>query len=113
MLQRFTHLLLVIFLISYSVGTVAQECESSVSIRLENVRGGIYSEKDVIFKSRVDGKIFSGKTGSSGTAELTVPCNELFDVSISNYPRKVEIISPMSGKITQTLSYAPDMVEKQ
>ncbi|HYG01181.1 MAG TPA: hypothetical protein VD927_01995 [Chryseosolibacter sp.] len=102
-----------LFVTAYPFDAIAQECQSSISVKLENIRGGVYAGKEVILKSRVDGTTFSTKTGSDGIAELTVPCNELFDVSISNYTRKVEIISPMSGKITQTLSYAPDMVEKQ
>jgi hypothetical protein len=44
---------------------------------------------------------------------MTVPCGELFDLTISNYTKIVEIESSKGGMTRHTFSYEPNMVEKE
>lgn len=113
MLKHIILLALANLMVAFLIDANSQPCTSSVSVKLENNRGGVYQGKQVVFKSRVDASTFTATSATNGVAELELPCNELFDVTISNYTRKIEIISPASGKITQTFSYAPDMREKE
>ncbi len=94
---------------------VAQECTSSLVIQLKNVKGGFFSNQTVTATSRAEGKVFSAKTNGSGEATLSVPCDQLFDVTISNYPRTKEVMSTKSdgGKMNRSFTYEPDAIAKE
>jgi|GEM_PF-732382 len=91
----------------------AQGCQSTIVIVLENNRGGFFPGQKVTLASKVDGKSYQQTSGDRGEATLLVPCNEVFELTISNYTKKVEIESPGAGRQKHTYSYAPDMVQKQ
>jgi hypothetical protein len=88
-------------------------CESTITLRLENNRGGFYAGQKVQLTSRADGKVYSALSDASGEATLSVPCLEMFDVKIANYTKKMEVEANAGGRSTYTLSYAPDMLQKQ
>src|SRR5262245_24591947 len=90
---------------------LAQDCNSIVLIRLVNSKGGFFSDQKIIFISRVDGKTYEQRSDDRGEAAFTVPCHEMFDLTISNYPKKIEVESPQQGKDTRTFSYSPGMIE--
>ncbi len=88
-------------------------CESTITLRLENNRGGFYGGQKVTLTSRADGKVYSAVSNASGEATVIVPCLEMFDVRIGNYTKKMEVEANEGGRSTYTLSYAPDMLQKQ
>jgi hypothetical protein len=106
--------LLFIPVLFFNVDLNAQECKSTISITLKNIRGGVYANQSVVLTNKADGKKYSAKSSFSGTVNIDVPCNSLFDLSVSNYTRKKEIQSPESegGKVMKTLTYEPDMAAK-
>lgn len=93
---------------------IAQDCISLVNIKLRNVKGGFYSNQLVTLTGRADGKTFSENTNVSGEVNLSVPCDQIFDITIANYPRKKEILSAKSegGKVSRSFSYEPDVIAK-
>jgi hypothetical protein len=89
-------------------------CESIIVIKLENNRGGFFQGQKVTLTSKADGSTtFTQSSNDRGEAIFTVPCGELFNLTISNYTKTVEIESSNGGKITQNFAYAPDMIQKQ
>lgn len=91
----------------------SRACDSVIIFRLENNRGGVYANQKVQLISRADGKVYAAISNASGDATLTVPCLEMFDVTIGNYTKRVEVEAKENGRSTYTLSYAPDMLQKQ
>jgi hypothetical protein len=91
----------------------AQDCRSIVVIRLENISGGVFQGRNVTLTSRADGRSFTELSAENGEATLTVPCNELFDLTIDNYTRKEVVESSHLGKRKHTFSYPFDMVQKE
>jgi len=104
-------LVFIVITINYSL---AQDCLSSVNIKLKNTNGGVYANQTVTLTSKVDGKIFSQKSNASGEVELMIPCDQMFDVTITNYTRKKELLSAKTetGKVSRTFTYEPDMASK-
>jgi hypothetical protein len=93
---------------------VAQGCLSSITIQLKNIRGGVYAGQPVTLTSKADGRSYSGKSNPGGIAVLMVPCEEVFEIAVANYTRKKEIMAGTQGEsISQTLTYEPDMKEKE
>jgi len=91
----------------------AQECLSSITIQLKNIRGGVFANQSVTLTAKSDGRSFSQKSNSNGVATLSVPCEQVFSIVITNYTRRKEIVSGSEGEnITQTLTYEPDMAAK-
>lgn len=109
---KYVSFLIVLFLISKI--SVAQDCTSLVSIKLKNVKGGFYSNQLVTLTGRSDGKTFSAQTNGSGEVNFSVPCDQIFDVNVANYPRKKEILSAKSegAKVSRSFSYEPDVIAK-
>jgi hypothetical protein len=99
-------------LISFT--TFAQDCESKVTIQLNNIKGGVYANQTVTLKSLNDSKTYTLKSSTTGEAVFMLPCNQKFEVSISNYTRKNEISSPVTAGsyATRNFSYEPDMAKK-
>lgn len=97
------------------IGTplLAQDCLSTVVLELKNIKGGFFRGQKVTLTSKVDGKNYSGNSNDRGEATLNVPCNEMYDLTIANYTKKVEVESPKGGTVKSTFSYQADMVEQQ
>jgi hypothetical protein len=98
-----------------TTGTLfSQDCETKVTIVLNNISGGVFPNQTVVLKSLSDGKEYSQTSNASGQAVFALPCEQKFDVKISNYTRKDEISSPMrnGGYSTQNFSYSADMKQK-
>lgn len=92
----------------------AQDCESTVEIKLRNVDGGSFPSQKVILTSKVDGKTYEKSSNAFGDVSFNIPCKMVFEVSVSNHTDKYEIRSPAAGSIlTRTLSYEADMIEKE
>ncbi|MEN9999315.1 MAG: hypothetical protein RI922_2305 [Bacteroidota bacterium] len=92
----------------------SQECTSKVTIKLNNIRGGVFSNETVTLKNQKDGKTVSLKSNSKGEAIFMLPCDQKYSVTISNYTRTNEIISPAQegAYATRNFSYEPNMAEK-
>ena len=105
-------LLLGSFLLNFVLAQ-AQGCESTITIKLENNRGGYFPNQKVTLTSRADAKVYSATSNANGEAVFNVPCLEMFDVFISNYTKKMEVEAKEGGRATYTVSYAYDMIQKQ
>ena len=93
---------------------LGQDCQSAIMIELKNSRGGFFQDQKIILTSKVDGKTYTQNSNAQGQATIMVPCGEMYDLTVSNYPKKVELESPQeNGKAKSTLSYQPDMIEQQ
>jgi hypothetical protein len=109
---RSLHICMSILCMSAAQFSSAQ-CLSTITIQLKNIRGGVYANQSVTLTAQSDGKSYSQKSNSNGIATLSVPCEEVFAIAITNYTRKKEIMSGTQGEsITQTFTYEPDMVAK-
>jgi hypothetical protein len=91
----------------------AQDCEATVTIKLENIKGGLYPGRKVTLISHVDGKTWVQAANEKGEATFTVLCGEMFDVKIANYTRKAEIESSKGGITKHTFTYESNMLEKE
>ncbi|MCK6648189.1 MAG: hypothetical protein L6Q66_00905 [Bacteroidia bacterium] len=93
---------------------ISQECLSAISIKLKNIKGGVYANQAITLTSRADGKTYTQKSNASGEIDVMVPCDQLYDISIANYTRKKEILSAKteSGRVTRAFTYEPDMAAK-
>lgn len=91
-----------------------QDCLSQVTVKLNNIRGGVYANQSVVMKSMSDGKEFKQTSASNGEAVFKLPCDQKFEVIIANYTRKNEITSPANEHATsyRNFSYEPDMAKK-
>lgn len=92
----------------------AQDCQSTITIVLENSKGGFYGNQNVNLVSKVDGKTYAQKSDGRGQVKIVVPCKEMFDLAVTNYTKRVELESPDGGASSRyTFTYAPTMVEDQ
>jgi hypothetical protein len=108
----------VTFLLALSLLLIAaysrgQGCQTTVVVRLENIKGGFFAGQEVTLTSRADGKSYTGKSAVNGEAVVNVPCNEIFDLTISNYTKKEVVESSNLGRTKHTFSYPHDMVQKE
>jgi hypothetical protein len=85
-----------------------------MTIVLNNIKGGVFPGQTVILKSLNNGKEYKQISNAKGEAVFALPCEQKFDVQISNYTRKDEISSPPrnGGYSTQNFSYSADMKQK-
>lgn len=92
----------------------AQGCETTLVIKLKNMKGGVYGGQKVTITARADGKTLDATSNASGEAQFSVPCEVLYDLSIANYTRKKEVLSAKSagGMVMRTFTYEPDMAAK-
>jgi hypothetical protein len=95
------------------VDVSGHSCESTITIKLENNRGGYFANQKVTLTSRADATVYSATSNAAGEAVFNVPCLEMFDVFISNYTKKMEVEAKEGGRATYTVSYAYDMIQKQ
>lgn len=91
----------------------SQSCNTQMTFNLVNLKGGFYTNQSVILKSKMTGTEYHEKTDGSGTVVFNLPCDEVFEVNITNYAQKFDIPSPKrnGSRSTQTISYEPDMIE--
>ncbi|NOQ71772.1 MAG: hypothetical protein GQ574_07220 [Crocinitomix sp.] len=93
----------------------AQDCQSTIVIQLDNItNGSLFSGQKVVLTSFRSKKVYTNTTDFKGEASFLLPCEEKFNVTISNYVGKIELMSPpyANSTSTQTFSYAADMLEK-
>lgn len=103
---------LALFFLFHHSHVSAQECTSQITLNLKNVEGGVYPNQTVTFKS-ADGNEFTKKSNAKGEVIFDLPCDEKFEVSISNYTHEVEMFSPKSNGswAVRTFTYMPNMAE--
>jgi len=94
---------------------IAQECSNFFTIKLQNIRGGVFALQLVTMKSVTSGKEFTQKSDSKGEAIFTLPCKEVFELTVSNYvgKLKIETYEFAGARMSKTLSYEPNMAEKE
>lgn len=94
--------------------TFSQNCESSITILLKNKTGGVFANQTITLTSKAGDIKFELISNQKGEAPFTVPCNMIFDLSISNYTKKKEIKIPENPvQFTRTISYESDMAKKE
>jgi hypothetical protein len=91
------------------------DCESSVTIILKNMNGGFYQGQTVKLTSKSGGEVLEMISDEKGEVTFTLPCNTIYNLTISNYTETVEIKSPehARSRSVRTLSYPPDMIAKE
>lgn len=100
-------------LFSFLVFHKVEACTSQVSITLENNRGGFYANQKVTLKAKSGAPEIQQISNAAGVVTFSLPCQTAYTVSISNYARSFELISPKAGgHAMQTVAYAPDMQAK-
>lgn len=103
-------LALIFGLLLYSPAVFA--CNSSFTLKLKNIHGGFHAHQTVTLTSKKDGKAYSTKSDKEGLAKFSLPCEQTYSVSVSNYTRPFEVKTPAGGMMSQTLSYERNMAEK-
>lgn len=93
--------------------SLAQDCTASIIYTLKNVSGGFFTGQTVTLTSRNDGEIYTQKSDASGKVTFEVPCEQLFDVTVTNYTKPEETSSGTEGsQRSKTLGYNANMQEK-
>ena len=92
--------------------SVCQECSYSVELQLKNINGGFFPGQEITLTNKTDGTIYTLNSDASGSALFKVPCNTIYNVTISNYTKKIEIKATEGGRLKRVLSYEANMVEK-
>ncbi|MFT5822373.1 MAG: hypothetical protein ACI8ZM_003629 [Crocinitomix sp.] len=113
MKKLYTYFIILAFTLLNSA--FAQDCQSTIVVQLDNiVNGSLFSGQKVVMTSFRSKKVYTSISDFKGEATFLLPCNEKFDVKISNYVGKIELMSPpyANSTSTQTFSYAADMAEK-
>ncbi len=91
-----------------------QECKTTVNILLENIDGGLFTNKKVRFTKIGTSVSLESKSNYMGIASAQLDCGSRYELAIENYTRKEEIRTPerASGSVTFTYTYSHDMAEK-
>ena len=79
-----------LFLFSLLISSIfvnAQDCTESLTIVLKNYRGGFFIDKEITISEIEGTAVFKKKSNLQGKATFELPCNTLFNISISNYSR--------------------------
>lgn len=100
----------------FSGALFGQDCLSKVKLKLNNISsGGVFKGQTVELKSTSGGKTYTAVSDENGEVEFQLPCDQRFDVSITNYAGKDQIKSPPYNNSTSTrnYSYEADMLEKR
>lgn len=110
--MKYLYLLLVFS--TFSNSTYSQDCLSSLQLQLVNIRGGFFSNQSVTFKAKGTGEVFKQTTDAKGTVTMNLPCETVFDVTVSNYtqPLEMESSSHNGATMMRSMSYEPNMAEK-
>lgn len=94
----------------------AQDCSSTVNMKLNNIsNGGHFANQTVELTSTSSHKVYTETSNAKGEVSFSLPCDERFDVKISNYASKDEIKSPgrANSMSTRNYSYEADMIQKR
>jgi hypothetical protein len=91
----------------------SQECESTFELQLININGGYFKGQKVTLTSKADGTSFILNSDVQGKVIFKLPCKVTFVMEVSNYTKKSEFKSSDSGYMKRTLSYEPNMAEKE
>ncbi len=93
----------------------AQNCTSTVTMNLKSTQGGYHSGQTVTLTSFSDSKKYTVKSDTQGNAIFELPCDQQFDVNISNYPYegRLKTSSQANSKATKNYQYPPNLVENQ
>ncbi|PHR22293.1 MAG: hypothetical protein COA38_18130 [Fluviicola sp.] len=105
--------LLFVFITGFSS---AQDCQSTVKMVLFNItNGGHFAGQTVELTNISSKKTYTEISNAKGEATFLLPCDQRFDVKISNYASKDEIKSPSRTNSTSTrkYSYEADMIQKR
>lgn len=114
MKKGYTILFVLLFFINGFV--LSQDCESKVKLVLNNIsNGGFYRGQTVELTSISTKKVYKVISDAKGEAVFLLPCDERFEVHISNYAAEDEIKSPprSNSSSTRNYSYESDMLEKR
>lgn len=113
MLKAILSVLGLVSSLCYTSKVKVQDCQATMIVVLQNIKGGFHPNQNVSLISKVDGKTYTQKANARGEATLIVPCMEMFDLSVPNYTKRVELESPEIGTSRYTFSYSATMVEDQ
>lgn len=93
--------------------SIAQACTSEMVLKLNNNRGGVFANQTVTLTSLSDQKVYTVKSNAKGEALFTLPCDQRFDVAISNYPQKGEAKSSSyeGSRSTKNYTYGANMIQ--
>jgi len=93
----------------------SQDCEAFVKIILKNINGGFYRDQTVKLTSKLGGTVFEMVSDAKGEATFKLPCNTVYDLTVSNYSKSKELRVPeKAGMVTERkLTYAPDMIARE
>lgn len=95
----------------------AQDCQSTVKLILFNISsGGHFSGQTVELTSTKSDQVYKQTSDAKGEVTFLLPCDERFEVNISNYASKEEIIvtpARANSSSTRTYSYEADMIQKR
>ena len=113
LLSAFARSLFVLFLVTPVPSILAQDCTTSMTFTLINIKGGVYSGETVTCES-LDGTKFTQKSDAEGKVTFDLPCETGFNVTISNYTQTMEMMSSKfdGGRGNRSISYEPNMAEK-
>ncbi|MFZ4548373.1 MAG: hypothetical protein ACOYN4_13090 [Bacteroidales bacterium] len=90
-----------------------QDCESTFELQLINIKGGYFKGQKVTLTSKADGTSFIQNSDVNGKVIFKLPCKVSFVMEVSNYTKKSEFKSSDGGYMKRTLSYEPNMAEKE
>lgn len=94
----------------------AQDCQSTIKLVLFNISsGGHFSGQTVELISTKTSLEYKQTSDAKGEVTFILPCDERFEVTISNYASKEEIVTPAraNSSSTRTYSYEADMIQKR
>lgn len=113
--QTFTSRFHALFLFVFFTGIAfaQDDCSATIAYTLKNISGGIFSGQTVTLTSKNDGKTYTQQSDANGKVSFIVPCEQQFNVAISNYTKPEETSSGTNGsQRSQTLGYSADMKKK-
>jgi len=84
-----------------------------IELELVSFKGFKHTGQTVTFTSKTDSKTYSAKSDVAGIASLLVPKNDVYVITITNYPRKQEIPVPDRSyySMMTTLTYEKTAVD--
>ena len=93
----------------------AQDCESYIKIILKNTKGGYYQGQTVKLTPKYEGIKAEEISDKNGQTVFKVRCKTEYTLTISNYSKKENIISPEFENMesVETFNYSPDMLAKE
>lgn len=111
-LQIINKITIIIFLFTSAV--YAQNCETTMTIILENYSGGYFINKQITISELEGNAIFKAKSNYKGKAVFTLPCNTYFNINVSNYSKtkKIKTHNINGVSATRVLKYNADNIQK-